>query len=98
MKEAAEQELKAARVILRGSIEDMSVKAFSKWALTISVEAMKLLIKKHRGTRNFYKKILQEERRETHPNSQRYADAEKKLKIYNTQGKILKELIDSLNT
>jgi len=69
---------------------------FKSWASSLNPEVVKLLLEKHRNNRNFYKKILQEELRETNPNSFRYEDAEKKMKKYNVQGKILKEIVDSL--
>ena len=69
---------------------------FKQWASDLDPEARNLLLGKYRNNREFYKKILTEQRRVQVPNSHRYLDADKKLKKYNAQGKILKTIIDSL--
>jgi phosphatidylserine decarboxylase len=47
------------------------------------------------GIRDFYKRILLEEYRKTHPNSYRYKDADEKIAQINVKGKLLKSIIDS---
>jgi len=67
---------------------------FSKWAEDLTDSEKKELMALHRNARDFYKRILSEEYRKKVPNSWRYKDAEEKIRKYNFQGKLLKELID----
>ena len=46
--------------------------------------------------KEFYKKILMEEYRKTHPNSVRYREAEEIIEKINVKGKLLKSIIDNL--
>lgn len=77
-----------------GTTINISPESFESFAAKLSDAVLKYLLGKHRENRNFYKKILAEEYRAKHPNVSRYADAEKKLKIYNYQGKIISKLIN----
>lgn len=87
-----ELELRHSIRDIGGNVIDMPDERFHKWARMLTNEQIVLLLEKHRGNRNFYKKILQEERRQTHPNSLRYEDAAKLIVKYNAQGKILAEI------
>lgn len=87
-----ESSLKESIKMMGGNVIDIPDEKFSKWAMTLTPEQIDLLLEKHKSSRNFYKKILQEERRQTHPNSWRYEDAEVFVRKYNAQGKILSEL------
>ena len=91
----AEKQLNDAIRSVGGTLIHLSDDEFKGWAARLGKELQTLLLEKHRGSRNFYKKILSEERRAKFPNSHRYSDAEMKLRIYNAQGKALKTLIDS---
>lgn len=87
-----ESSLRESIKMMGGNVIDMPDEKFSKWAMTLTPEQVDLLLEKHRSSRNFYKKILQEERRKTHPSSWRYEDAEKLVQKYNVQGSILGDL------
>lgn len=87
-----ESELRQSIRDIGGNVIDMPEEKFRKWARMLTDEQIDLLLEKHRASRNFYKKILQEERRQTHPNSWRYEDAAKFVVQYNLQGKILAEI------
>jgi len=77
------------------AVINMTEPIFINWVSSLSLEAQKALLDQHRDNRNFFKGILQEEYRKEHPNSCRYEDSEIKIKKYNIQGKILKEIINS---
>jgi len=77
------------------AIVSMTNSIFTNWVNSLSSEAQKVLLDQHRDNRDFFRKVLQEEYRKEHPNSQRYEDSETKVKKYNEQGKILKEIINS---
>ena len=62
---------------------------------SLSLEAHELLLAKLRSSREFYKRILSEERRKKHPSSYRYEDAETHIMKYNSQGKVLNELLEA---
>lgn len=70
---------------------------FKSWASSLDDEVVELLLKKHRSNRDFYKRIMMDERRKKFPKAFIYQDAEEKLRKYNIQGKILKEIVESLN-
>ena len=93
----AHNELKEKLLITGGSVDTIpkDKDKLISWATKLSVEAHELLMEKLRSSREFYKKILSEERRKKNPNSFRYEDAEKNIQRYNVQGKILKELLDT---
>jgi hypothetical protein len=78
-----------------GKLIQLSEAAFTAWAEKLDKDVLQLLIETHRGTRNFYKKILNEERRKTNPSSYRYSDAADKIVIYNSQGKIISGILNS---
>jgi hypothetical protein len=46
------------------------------------------------STRDFYKRILLEEYRKSHPNSFRYKEADEKIAQINVKGKLLKSILD----
>ena len=62
---------------------------------SLSLEAHALLLERLRSSREFYKRILSEERRKKNPSSYRYENAEAHLKKYNSQGKLLNELLEA---
>lgn len=68
---------------------------FTQWVKEIPQNIRLELISNLRDHKEFYKKILEEKYRNTHPNSVRYADAERKISVANEKGKILKSIIDN---
>ena len=62
---------------------------------SLSLDAHTLLLAKLRSSREFYKRIMTEERRKKYPNSYRYEDAENHLRKYNSQGKLISELLEA---
>jgi len=95
MENTGENELKTAMLELGKDLLSMGDDSFKQWASSLDKEVAKALLSKHRSNRDFYKKILIEERRVSYPNSYRYEDAERKMKKCNTQGKILKTIVES---
>ena len=93
----SEESLRYSVLLSGGKTIGMSDQKFKEWAEKLSDDDLKLMLDKHRGNRDFYKKIMEEDYRKEHPNSFRYKDAENKVKKLNAQGKILKELIDNRN-
>lgn len=89
----AEKTLRVAIQSIGGDLLNLTDEEFQRWAEKLDPDAQKLLLEQYRGSRNFYKTILQEERAKVVPHAYRYEDAAKKLKIYNAQGKILSELV-----
>ena len=62
---------------------------------SLSLEAHTLLLSKLKSSREFYKRMLLEERRKKNPNSFRYEDAEIHIRKYNIQGKTLNDLLEA---
>jgi len=91
----SKEELRSAIQKHSLAVINMTEQIFINWVNSLSLEAQKALLNQHRNNRNFFRGILKEEYRKEHPNSFRYEDSETKIKKYNIQGKILKEIINS---
>ena len=98
MKATAEKELREVTLLLGKAMLSLAPDKFRSWASSLNNDVVELLLEKHRADRNFYKRITQEERRKDAPQALRYQDAEKKLRKYNEQGKILKQIVESFKT
>lgn len=75
---------------------DMTDDSFKKLMKDQSSDKLLLIRESLVSLKEFYKKILMEEYRKTHPNSVRYREAEEIIEKINVKGKLLKSIIDNL--
>ena len=75
---------------------DMTDDSFTKLMKEQSSDKLLLIRESLVSLKEFYKKILMEEYRKTHPNSVRYREAQEIIEKINVKGKLLKSIIDNL--